>query len=175
MQPRSADPAAKLGGQFRSPRRYATLRRKTLFIVAATLIGLLLLVYIPLRIFLLGSFVSLEQQLLLTDLDRASNEISDDTYNLDLLYAGYSIWDDTYAFVEAPNPEYIDKNFYDDFLADNRLNLVLIIDGTGRVVFGKAFDLESHQSVPIPQRSSSLRTTISCWITPLPPASSQAL
>jgi signal transduction histidine kinase len=152
MQPRSADPAAKLRGRFRPLRRYATLRWKTLLIVAVTLIGLLLLVYIPLRIFLLGSFVSLEQQLLLTDLDRASNAINDDIYNLDLLAAGYSMWDDTYAFVEAPTQEYIDKNYYDDFFADNRLSLVLITDNTGRVVFGKSFDLASHQSVPIPPR-----------------------
>src|SRR5215213_6582129 len=114
MQPRSADPAAKPRGRFPAPRRYTTLRWKTLLIVAATLMGLLVIVYIPLRIFLLGSFVSLERQLLLTDLDRASNAIADDMYNLDLLNAGYSIWDDTYAFVEAPKQEYIDKNFYDD-------------------------------------------------------------
>jgi signal transduction histidine kinase len=152
MQPRSAEPAAKLRGRFGSYRRYTTLRWKTLLIVAATLIGLLVIVYIPLRIFLLGSFVALEQQLLLTDLDRAFNAINDDTYNLDLMNAGYSMWDDTYAFVEAPKQEYIDNNFYDDFLADNRLNLVLVIDNAGRTVFGKAFDLESHLEVPIPQR-----------------------
>jgi signal transduction histidine kinase len=152
MQPRYADPAAKLRGRSRSNRRYATLRWKTLLIVAATLMGLLVIVYIPLRIFLLGSFVRLERQLLLTDLDRASNAIDDDTHNLDLLNAGYSVWDDTYAFVEAPQQEYIDKNYYNDFFVDNRMNLVLIVDRAGRVVFGKAFDLESNRSVPIPQR-----------------------
>src|SRR6478672_11187678 len=114
MQPRSADPAAKLRGRFGSNRRYATLRWKTLLIVAATLMGLLVIVYVPLRIFLLGSFVSLERQLLLTDLDRASNAINDDIHNLDLFNAGFAIWDDTYAFAVAPQPEYIDKNFYDD-------------------------------------------------------------
>src|SRR5438105_1350637 len=101
MQPRSAVPPAKLRGRSDPNRRYTTLRWKTLVIVAATLMSLLVIVYIPLRIFLLGSFVSLERQLLLTDLDRASNAITDDLYNLDLLNAGYAIWDDTYAFVEA--------------------------------------------------------------------------
>ena len=116
MQPRSADPAAKLRGRFPPPRRFATLRWKTLLIVAAMVMGLLVIVYIPLRIFLLGSFVSLERQLLLTDLDRASNAINDDIHDLDLMNAGYSLWDDTYAFVEAPKQEYIDKNFYDCLL-----------------------------------------------------------
>src|SRR5215207_7957902 len=96
MQPRSADPAAKLRGRFPPHRRYATLRWKTLLIVAATLVGLLVIV--------------------------------DDIYNLDLMNASYAIWDDTYAFVEVPNQEYIDNNYYDDFFTDNRLNLVLIVD-----------------------------------------------
>jgi signal transduction histidine kinase len=156
MQPRSADTAAKLRGRFRPNRRYATLRWKTLLIVAVTLVGLLTIVYIPLRIFLLGSFVSLERQQLVTDLERASSALADDIYNLDLFNAGYSIWDDTYAFVNDPSQEYIDDNFYDDFLIDNRLNLVLVVDNAGSVVYGKAFDLESHQSVPLPQRFERL-------------------
>src|SRR5215213_1631537 len=156
MQPRSADPAAKLRGRFGSNRRYTTLRWKTLLIVAATLMGLLVIVYIPLRIFLLGSFVALERQMLLTDLDRATNAINDDTYNLDLMNAGYAIWDDTYAFVEVPKQEYIDNNYYDDFFTDNRLNLVLIVDSAGRIMFGKAFDLESDLAVPVPQRFQQL-------------------
>jgi signal transduction histidine kinase len=158
MQPRSADTAAKPRGRFAPPQRLATLRWKTLLIVAATLLGLLVIVYIPLRIFLLGSFVSLEQQLLLTDLDRASNAIDNDTHDLDLLNAGYAIWDDTYAFVNDPSDDYIDKNLNDDFLGDNRLNLVLILDTRGRMVFGKAFDLDSRQSLPIPQRFDWLST-----------------
>jgi hypothetical protein len=68
VQSCSADLVDHFGGRPRPNRRYATLRWKTLLIVAATLMGLLVIVYIPLRICLLGSFVSLEQQLLLTDL-----------------------------------------------------------------------------------------------------------
>src|SRR3954463_10830970 len=102
MQPRFADLAAKLRGRFPSTQRFATLRWKTLLIVAATLVGLLVIVYIPLRVFLLGSFVSLERQLLVTDLDRASSTLADDIHNLDLFNAGYAFWDDTYTFVEDP-------------------------------------------------------------------------
>jgi signal transduction histidine kinase len=156
MQPRSADPAAKSRGQRRPHRRYATIRWKTLLIVAATLISLLVIVYIPLRIFLLGSFVDLEHQALLTNLNRAANAIDDDIRNLSLFSAGYSTWDDTYAFVESPRQEYIDKNFYDDFFIDNRLDLALILDNTGRIVFGKAFEQTSQRSVPIPQRFQQL-------------------
>jgi signal transduction histidine kinase len=155
MQPRSAD-AATSRGHSEPSRPYTSLRRKTLLIVAATLLSLLVIVYIPLRVFLLGSFIQLEQQMLLTDLDRASNAIADDINNLDLLNSGYAIWDDTYAFVNAPSQDYIDKNYYDDFLADNRLSLVLIADKTGKIAFGKAFDLQSRQEIPLPGRFGQL-------------------
>jgi signal transduction histidine kinase len=139
-------------------RRFATLRWKTLLIVAATLVGLIAIIYIPLRIFLLGSFISLERQMLQVDLERGSDAIADDLHDLDLLNAGYASWDDTYAFVAAPRQEYIDKNYYDDLFADNRLNLVLIVDTSGKIVFGKAFDLNAQQEVPVPQYFQQLTT-----------------
>jgi len=156
MQPRFADLAAKLRGHSKPSGRYTTLRWKTLLIVAATLLGLLVIVYIPLRIFLLGSFIKLEQQMLLTDLERASDAIVDDIHDLDVLHAAYAIWDDTYAFVNAPSQKYIDNNYYDDFLVHNRLSLVMVVDNSGRIVFGKAFDLMSAQEVPLPQRFQQL-------------------
>jgi signal transduction histidine kinase len=151
MQPRSADPAMS-HGQLEPRKPFTPLRRKTLLIVAATLLGLLVIAYIPLRIFLLGSFTDLEQQMLLTDHERASNAIADDVNQLDLLNSGYSVWDDTYAFVSTHSQEYINKNYYDNFLIDNQLNLVLIVDNAGRIVFGKAFDLQSRREVPLPER-----------------------
>jgi signal transduction histidine kinase len=89
-------------------------------------------------------------------LDRASNAIADDVHNLDILNSGYAVWDDTYAFVRAPNQAYIDNNYYDDFFIDNRLNMVLIADTTGKVVFSRVFDLQANREVRLPQRFQQL-------------------
>ncbi|HEU5099204.1 MAG TPA: CHASE4 domain-containing protein, partial [Roseiflexaceae bacterium] len=156
MQPCSADDTAKSRGHLESSRSYTSLRRKTLLIVCATLLALVAILYIPLRIFLLGSFIELEEQMLLTDLNRASSAIADDIHDLDLLNASYAIWDDSYTFVDTPNQNYIDNNYYDDFFIDNRLNLVLITDNSGRIVFGKGFDLVSGHEDALPQRFQQL-------------------
>jgi signal transduction histidine kinase len=140
------------GGPTPPKQRFATLRWKTVLIVTATLVGLLTIVYLALRIFLLGSFSSLEWQTIQTDLERVGNAITDDLTELDILTASYAVWDDTYTFVVDHNPTYIEKNTYDQFLRDSRLNLFLIVDTSGQVVFGKAFDLDTQQEVPLPDR-----------------------
>src|SRR5215216_4916819 len=55
-----------------------TLRAKTLVILTATLAGLLVIVYLPLRFILLESFIALEQQSIQQNVARAMNAVSDD-------------------------------------------------------------------------------------------------
>src|SRR5687768_14552178 len=119
-------PTPGRGGPASPLRRFATLRWKTVLIVTVTLVSLLAIIYLALRIFLLSSFIRLEQQTIQTDLERVGNAITDDLMELDILNASYAIWDDTYAFVVDQNPTYIEKNTYDQFLIDSRLNLFLI-------------------------------------------------
>ncbi|MBN1763609.1 MAG: PAS domain S-box protein, partial [Methanomicrobia archaeon] len=57
---------------------------------------------------------------------------------------------DTYAFIEDRNEEYIASNLIDGTFADLELNLMLFIDSSGQIVFGKAFDLENEEELPIP-------------------------
>src|SRR5690242_10367110 len=87
--------------------RCATLRMKTIIIVAATQISLLAMLYLPLRVYWLSSFSALEEQLLRTDANRALNAISSDVHLLDTLNTSFAIWDDTYAFVVDRSQNYI--------------------------------------------------------------------
>jgi signal transduction histidine kinase len=145
-------PTPGRGGPASPLRRFATLRWKTVLIVTVTLVSLLAIIYLALRIFLLSSFIRLEQQTIQTDLERVGNAIADDLMELDILNASYAVWDDTYAFVVDQNPTYIEKNTYDQFLIDSRLNLFLIVDTSGQIVFGKAFDLDTQREVRLPDR-----------------------
>jgi sensor domain CHASE-containing protein/nitrogen-specific signal transduction histidine kinase len=131
--------------------RVKTLRAKTLLIVVATLLGLIVVLYLPLRIILLGSFLSLEQQDIRQHVERAANALNDDIATLERTAADYAGWDDTYAFMQDHNQEYITANYVDQTLVTNRLNLVLLIDATGTVLFGKALDLATGREQPIPE------------------------
>src|SRR6266536_4072611 len=79
-----------------SPKAFATLRAKTISIVVVTQLALLLIIAAPLRLHWLANFRHLEAQMLTTDVNRALNGIASDIQALDMLNAGYAIWDDTY-------------------------------------------------------------------------------
>jgi signal transduction histidine kinase len=137
-------------------RLFAKLRVKTLLIVAATLVSLLLILYIPLRVFLFSSFVALEEQMVRTDLRRAQSALAGDIRELDIYNTSYAIWDDTYAFVADHNASYIERNYYDQFFLDNRLNLLLVVDNDGQVIFGKQYNLNTQVEIPLTQRFQRL-------------------
>ena len=105
---------------------------------------------------ILPSFRESELEEAQEDLTRASGALQSEIENLDLFLFDWSAWDDTYAFVAAPNETrarkasarvYERANLIDLTFTQNRLNLVYFIDTTGRVVWGKVFDLEEEKRI----------------------------
>jgi len=127
-----------------------TLRTKTLLVIGVTLLGLIALLYITGSTIWLDSFASLEEQITSQNVRRAVNAIFDDLKTLDALAGDYAEWDDTYAFVEDHNPAYEEANFFDDNFIDLHVNLMLIYDSAGQLVFAKNIDLETGTEVPVP-------------------------
>jgi PAS domain S-box-containing protein len=95
----------------------------------------------------LPSFRESELEEAQEDLARASGALQSEIENLDLFLFDWSAWDDTYAFVADPNEAYEKANLVDLTFIQNRLNLVYFIDTTGRVVWGKVFDLEEEKPI----------------------------
>jgi len=85
--------------------------------------------------------------------ERAINAFDVQLQRVDILNRDWAAWDDTYNFVQSPseNEDYIKANFVDTAFADAKLNFILIIDNSGRLVHGKAFDLNTEEEVPIPE------------------------
>jgi signal transduction histidine kinase len=157
--PKRVVPETLAGGFLMSAlwwRRFAKLRIKALLIVAITLASLVLILYIPLRIFLFSRFVALEEQMVRTDLQRAQSALLGDLHDLEVYNASYAIWDDSYGFVADHNPSYIERNYYDQFFSDSRLNLLLAVDADGQVIFGKQFNLSTQAETPLSQRFQQL-------------------
>jgi PAS domain S-box-containing protein len=128
-----------------------TLRRKTLLIVGITNILLILVLYALSRIIVLGSFARLEKQLVRQNVERALSALSDQVHTLDTMVFDWAAWDDTCAFIEDGNQEYIRSNLVDETFISPRLNLMLFADASGQIVLGKAFDLETEQEIPVPK------------------------
>lgn len=117
-----------------------TLRRKTLLMMTITFAGLIVLLYVLMRCFMLESYVRFEDQTVLRDLDRAVNALQDRLDQLALGLQDWSNWDDTYQFVQGQNPDYVSANLGDDTFTVLNINLMLFVDSSAHVVYGKAVD-----------------------------------
>jgi len=129
-----------------------TLRRKVLFIIAATFAVLIAAVYLASRTILLDSILAIEQSLGRRDVEHSAAFIRRELVHMDRAANDYASWDDTYAYVADPEryPEYIRSNMVDTTFENQKLNLIIIADREGRIVFGKGYDLREKREMPVP-------------------------
>ncbi len=127
------------------------LRQRTLIAIGATFACLVLMLYLVSRVILLGSFAELEERYARRDVERVLSALSDELAALDTMVFDWAAWDDTYTFIEDANEEYIESNLVDETFTSSRLNLMLFINSSGQIVFGKGFDLDNEEEVPVPQ------------------------
>lgn len=94
-----------------------------------------------------------EEQNMSMVVEQAVSTFDGQLQSLDVLNRDWATWDDTYNFVQFPsgNEDYLKVNLTDAVFADARLNFILIIDNSGRLVHGEAFDLTVGGEVPIPE------------------------
>ncbi len=128
-----------------------TLRKKTIAIISITLAGLLLILFAVSQGIMLNSFSEMEVEDTSKNVERAQSALSDDISNLNAIVGDWAPWDDTYAFVDDVNNSYIENNLNDYTLANLRVNLILFVNPSGQIVFGKAMDLQNGQEVPVPE------------------------
>ncbi|MEG3925094.1 response regulator [Microcoleus sp. T3_D1] len=127
------------------------LRKKTLLIIGAALISLIVVLYATASTILLHDFHNLEAQYVRQDVARALDALDDDLSNLDTSAQDYAEWDDTYSFVETRNENFVKSNFVDSTFIYLRLNLLVLLDSNGKTIFSKGFDLKSQTEIPIPE------------------------
>ncbi|MBE9185181.1 response regulator [Microcoleus sp. LEGE 07076] len=127
------------------------LRKKTLLIIGAALISLIVVLYATASTILLHDFHNLEAQYVRQDVARALDALDDDLSNLDISAHDYAEWDDTYSYVETRNEEFVKSNFVDSTFVSLRLNLLVLLNSKGETIFSKGFDLKSQTEIPIPE------------------------
>jgi len=127
------------------------MRKRILIAIGITFASLVLMLYLIARVILMESFTELEEQYVHLDVQRAQSALSDELAALDTLLSDWAAWDDTYTFIVDTNEEYIASNLADKAFTDFRLNLILFVNPSDQIIFGKSFDLESKSEIPVPQ------------------------
>ena len=127
-----------------------SLRRKTFLIIGTTLISLLGVIYIFSQAITMNGFLHLEETTVDRNVDRAVNALNDE---MDVIYStnqDWANWTDTYNFVDDLNSNYRDGNTHDGIFQTYSLNVMLFVNTKGQVAFGKAYDLNKDQEMPVP-------------------------
>jgi two-component system cell cycle sensor histidine kinase/response regulator CckA len=127
-----------------------TLRKKTLLIVAFTVVALIVVLSVASQIILMQGFVGLERRAVQTDVSRLLAAVANEGQDMSSRAADWAGWDDTYRFVTDSNTAYEEANLADDTFVDLDLSLMLFFDASGHLVFGKAFDLAGRAATPLP-------------------------
>lgn len=95
-----------------------------------------------LRYVVLDSFIRLEQDEAFKDIQRIEHAINREVHHLGLICHDWSSWDDMYEFVNDMNHEFINSTLiYNSFKANN-CNLIVILDNSLKMVWGKIYDLD---------------------------------
>ncbi|RME37167.1 MAG: PAS domain S-box protein [Thermoflexia bacterium] len=133
-----------------------SLRLKTALLVTVVTAGLIAILYLFFATTLTRRFSQLERQEVEEETRRVHAVFQNELKDLGTRAEDWAPWDDTYQFIADGNPEYIANNLTDAVFVNLRLNLMLFVSTSGRVVYAKAFDLEAGREVPVPDAAYAL-------------------
>lgn len=126
------------------------LRKKTaLLILVFIAVVVVPFYYVSSTIFQRG-FNSLEVAEIRENVRHAQQTVADLLDEMDRTAVDWASWDDTYAFMEDLNHDYIDSNLSGDTLPAIRMNMIAFVRPSGELLYGQGFDLASKKSRPIP-------------------------
>jgi sensor domain CHASE-containing protein/GAF domain-containing protein len=151
----STEPAKEYSGR---KIKLMTLRRKTLLTIGISLAGFLAIILFTTRAVALDEYNQLEWRDTSTIIQQLINAINQDISSLDRITGDDSRLDEAYDFALGDNPNFPDNTYTAESAASLRLNLVMICDNSGKVLFGARFNA-NYGRQPIPDALLALLTT----------------
>lgn len=127
-----------------------TLRQKTLLIIAATLIGLLVLLYAAFDATLIRRFEALEEQNTRINVIRLLSTISGQLTDLEFQVREAAHADSLYRYLRDDKPAYLRDLLARSTFENHRLNLVALLDRDGRVAASGGYDLTRGKPALVP-------------------------
>lgn len=124
------------------------LRWNILLWIGSLLVLLSVVLLLLGKLVFLQSFVRLEEQQSRQTLIRGIHAVEQKILFINRTASDWASWDDTYRFMADRNHSFLESNLVDSTFQSLGLNVLLLLDGRGQVVEGKAFDLERESALP---------------------------
>ncbi|MEL7567279.1 MAG: CHASE4 domain-containing protein, partial [Dehalobacterium sp.] len=127
-----------------------SLRKKTYLLIMSVTAALFMFAYFILSQFLMKSYIVLEEKHTAESMGRVDSAIQDEFDDLHITQGDWALWDDTYHFVQHLNTDYSYNNLSYEALANLKINFIVYLDTSGKIVFSKGIDLINEEDMPIP-------------------------
>lgn len=125
-----------------------SLRQKTLLSVGVTILCVFMALSLILSSIWLNSFVVIETQQTRQNVERVRDAIANELIELNSTLNEWASWNETYAFIEDGNSAYIESHLNDMSLTNLRLNVMLFLHKSDRIIYGKGFDFQNKKAAP---------------------------
>ncbi|MBN1189551.1 MAG: PAS domain S-box protein [Dehalococcoidales bacterium] len=132
-----------------------SLRTKTYIIVFAVFITAFIVLVVLLGNFIRNGYTREENQMAYDKTSQARSVLENEVENLESLTMDWAEWDETYRFALDRNTDYISSNFDSSAFFNNRLNLCVLMDQDGLILYSGAYDLISGEETNFPQEFNS--------------------
>ena len=140
------------------------LREKTLIVIVAIFAVLILIEFLFSNSIVMGSFNSLEQNDTLQKIGQADGAYDRELQYMDGLLMDWATRDDSYTYMVHPLASYLEENMGDEVFVSQNLDLIIMADDKGDIIYGKAFDLRNRTAIPLPESFRSY----CLWRQPVP-------
>jgi two-component sensor histidine kinase/sensor domain CHASE-containing protein len=132
------------------------LRKKAIAIICGSMILLCLALGGILGRLTIREYSRLEEEDTALQVKRATEGLRESIDRLGATTGDWAPWDETYAFIQGDNPDYIRKNVDDSVFLNLGLSLVAFVDSSGSTKWARAFDRASRKIAPTPTDFVSL-------------------
>jgi PAS domain S-box-containing protein len=129
--------------------------KKTLLAIGVAFTSLIGILSATASTFLLHNLEQAEERYTRKAVEGVLNALAQTQEDFSILVDDWASWDDTYNFILDRNQNYIKSNLYPAELSALKLNLILYVQPSGKIVYGTGFDLKHQKYQPIPQAIKS--------------------
>lgn len=126
------------------------LRNKVLIGIGLAWMGFLILTYTGSQLFLIRSFLELENDRANRDLARANQALDQIDYSLYTYSSDWSHWNDLYDYMQGKNPSFVPNNLNMTAFTNSTINMISYWDQNGKLLIGTAVDTDKAKYVGYP-------------------------
>jgi sensor domain CHASE-containing protein len=124
-----------------------SITQKVVLVILASILFLASTLYLVASNIHPQSYLNIENESLLKDLNRADDAIKNLFPQLAVKLQDWASWDDTYQYVTDLNQEYYDSNLGSYNLANLKINSMIFADPEGNIVFIRVIDSLTDEEV----------------------------